>query len=517
MMPIADVQNYQRHRAFRNPENSSISHELLLPILLFGSMGAITWAIRGTSGWGGVDGTVVPGLMWGLLWFYLCHRKGIEARGLVLWLGLGLALGGELGYGQYTGWILGKFYAGDQILPISPWIGYLWFMICGIGWAAPGGIMLGWALGGRRSKSVWISRTLLVLVLLVFIFGWSIVEWLGAQFVQIWPGMLFPHADSGLYAGVLGNHLERTVYTNTQNFAVLIWWLASLLIAFFQRDRTTLFTGLFLGLGFGIGFMQSAIWCLGYGGNAAYIDWWKMWELNAGFNLGLLYAVAYYWAVRQVDRQHSPQGVRLETTEKQAPESISDLRLEIFFLALSGSVLIYFMGFEYFFWAGIFLSTLYFVAMNLTVTGVAKISDLKIIIERRKNMLLTYSAFLLLFLMFHGGTSRAGIVFGLYTADAVEQYAWPAARIVMFLPVALILVALTVVKMWRIIRWDNASPMPDRFIKYLPERMVDLMTAIGFIGALSIWPAKIGVFYALFIFLALFAFTRINRRLNSID
>ena len=38
-----------------------------LPMLLFGSMGAITWAIRGTGGWGGIDGTIVPGMTWGLL------------------------------------------------------------------------------------------------------------------------------------------------------------------------------------------------------------------------------------------------------------------------------------------------------------------------------------------------------------------------------------------------------------------------------------------------------------------
>jgi len=88
----------------------------------------------------------VPGLTWGLLWYYLCRRKGIDARSIVLWLGMGIAIGGELGYGQYASWLRGNFSYRDEILPVSPWTGCAWFVICGIGWGAPGGILLGWAL-----------------------------------------------------------------------------------------------------------------------------------------------------------------------------------------------------------------------------------------------------------------------------------------------------------------------------------------------------------------------------------
>ena len=149
-MTIADKERYQRHRHFRIQGSPSAVQELLLAMLLFGSMGAITWAIRGTAGWGGVDGTVVPGLMWGLLWYYMCWRKGIDARGLVFWLGLGLALGGELGYGQYVSWIRGFFNVGNETIPIAPRTGYIWLVYCGIGWAAPGGIILG--LGSWRQS-----------------------------------------------------------------------------------------------------------------------------------------------------------------------------------------------------------------------------------------------------------------------------------------------------------------------------------------------------------------------------
>ena len=159
MMTILNQEKYNKHLIARSGEKHSIVYELLLPILLFGSIGAIAWSIRGTSGWGGVDGTVVPGLMWGVLWYYLAYRNGIDARSIVLWLGLGLSLGGELGYGQYVSWIQGIFYVGDGTIAIAPSVGYIWLILCGIGWAAPGGILLGWALGERVSIRNWVIRT----------------------------------------------------------------------------------------------------------------------------------------------------------------------------------------------------------------------------------------------------------------------------------------------------------------------------------------------------------------------
>ncbi|MFH1742318.1 MAG: hypothetical protein ABIH23_25215, partial [bacterium] len=114
MMTVTDPEKYQQHREARGPllGGAVTPRELWLAILLFGSIGAITWAIRGSDGWGGIDGTILPGMTWGLLWYYLCYRKGIDAKGISFWLGLGIALGGELGYGQYVSWIQGKFNVG---------------------------------------------------------------------------------------------------------------------------------------------------------------------------------------------------------------------------------------------------------------------------------------------------------------------------------------------------------------------------------------------------------------------
>ncbi len=70
-----------------------------------------------------------------------------------------------VGYGQYTSWIRGIFYVGEGTIPIKPWLGYFWFIMCGIGWAAPGGILLGWAIGKRVSMQIWIVRSFLLAVL----------------------------------------------------------------------------------------------------------------------------------------------------------------------------------------------------------------------------------------------------------------------------------------------------------------------------------------------------------------
>jgi len=511
MLTILNSEKYNQHLNAKKTGTRSENYELLLAILLFGSIGAIAWAIRGTAGWGGVDGTVVPGLMWGVLWYYLAYRKGIDARGVVLWLGLGIALGGELGYGQYVSWIRGIFYVGAGTISVEPWIGYFWFIMCGIGWAAPGGILLGWALGTRVSTGRWIIRSIILTVLLVLLFAWPFVDWLGEFLLKNNFTIIFPNADLGIYSSELGEHLGRTIYTNTQNFAVVVWWIVALLEAAYHRDKTTLVIGLIIGGGFGFGFMQSAMWALGYGLAPTYIDWWKLWELNSGFNLGILYAIALYWAVENMDKTEQPNSSAISRTEVRT--KLTEWR-DTLFLAFGGFLLLFFVGFEYFFWTGLALSLFYFIAMSLTTIGEL---DSILIKERRKNILLIYSVFFLVFIMFHGGSERLGIVFGLYSLDEVSQYSWPLKRILFFLPAAIVISGIAIFKMWNVLRPITEQNKLDLITSKQSMKIIDLMTIMGFIGVLSIWPAKISVFYALFLVFAIFAFNRIEHRFDSID
>jgi hypothetical protein len=502
VLTIADRERYARYGRHRSEGRwlAGAAYEPGLAMLLFGSIGAITWAIRGTTGWGGIDGTIVPGLTWGLLWYYLCARRGIDARGIVFWLGMGIALGGELGYGQYVSWIQGRFNVGDEVIPVSPLTGYLWFIICGIGWGAPGGIVLGWALGKPAGARQWTCRVALMGILLVLLFnlgglvlGQGIIEWLGERFVRWCPGLLYPNADLGIYAGELDRHLGRTVYTNTQNCAVLLWWAAAMGLAAFHRDRATLVAGAVIGGGFGPGFAIAAAWCHGYTFAPDAVDWWKVWELHSGFNLGLLYAIVMYWSLRQLDQTQGEGG----------SPPVSVMPRSSMLLAFAGFALVFAAGFEYFFWTSLALGTFYVAAMFLAV----RVSEPGALAERSRSVSLIYSAFLLIFILLHGVSSRAGVLFEFYGDDAIDQYAWPPSRIALF--------AATLWAMRRALA-PPAEPR-SRAGAALPERMFDLLTFIGIVGAASIWPSKIGVLYAVFLAPAIFALARLNRYFGKTD
>ena len=128
--------------------------------------------------------------------------------------------------------------------------------------------------------------------------------------------------------------------------------------------------------------------------------------------------------------------------------------------------------------------------------------------------MLALSAFFLIFRLLQGVTSRGGVILELYEPEAVDQYAWPAARVALFVPAAAILFITTLVAIRQML---NAAGAPREKTTHLPERMVDLLTFIGIVGATSIWPAKIGVLYAVCLCFAVFALTRLNRRFDEVD
>lgn len=450
-MDLGNRDVYRRQRMRREAASGLLSREWVYMMLLFGSMGAITWAMRGTSGWGGMDGTILPGMMWGLLWYYVCRRNGIDARGLVLWLGLGIALGGMLGYGQYVSWIRGEFSTTGGKLPISPWWGYTWFAITGIGWGAPGGILLGWTLHGKASPDAWLARLLVPLG----------CAFLASKAVQAWPAFFFPHYAECAYATGKDPNLLRTVDTNTQNFVVLVWWLGAMGVAAMQRDRAALAAGAIIGGGFGLGFPLSALWCLGYKYAPEYIDWWKMWEMNAGFFLGLLYVLALRWAVRRTDCTHTADGAPLGLDTASTPAAQQPVH------------------------------------------------------ERRRALLFVFSVFTFFTVLLFGTTFRMGAFLQLYDPKVVGQYAWPLPRVILFLVLFPFVLVPTLLAVRRAFRGIPAV-MDRRASTILAARMIDLMTITAAAGALTIWPEEIGVFYAMFLALAVFASTRLNTHFDSI-
>jgi hypothetical protein len=57
------------------------AHDLVLPALLFASLGGMTWAVRGCSGFGALNGCVFAGVTWGAAWWFIARDpSGRQSR-----------------------------------------------------------------------------------------------------------------------------------------------------------------------------------------------------------------------------------------------------------------------------------------------------------------------------------------------------------------------------------------------------------------------------------------------------
>jgi succinate dehydrogenase hydrophobic anchor subunit len=186
-------------------------------------------------------------------------------------------------------------------------------------------------------------------------------------------------------------------------------------------------------------------------------------------------------------------------------------------MALAGFVLVLAAGYEYFFWTGLLLGLFYVLALLYATWTAGRDGELNCGTERRRSVSLAFSVFLLLFILIHGATSRTGVILELYEPEAVDQYAWPPGRVALLAPVAAVLVVATLVSVKRMLQPAAAPARPGAKVSYLPERMADLITFIGIVGAVSIWPGKIAVLYAVFLCVAIFALNRLNHRFDEID
>ena len=131
--------------------------------------------------------------------------------------------------------------------------------------------------------------------------------------------------------------------------------------------------------------------------------------------------------------------------------------------------------------------------------------------------MVTFSAFLLLFILFHGVSFRAGVLLGLYGAEESDQCAWPPGRVALFVPAAMTLAGGAAITLRRQLRRSGQPGAIGRTATHLPERLIDLLTFLGIVGAISIWPQKIAVCYAVFLSLAIFALTRLNHHFDDTD
>ncbi|MBD3350690.1 MAG: hypothetical protein GF364_04300 [Candidatus Lokiarchaeota archaeon] len=419
--------------------------EIIVPAVLYSCIGAITWAVRGSDGYGGFDGALVHGMAWALLWYYFAYVRGIDARKSAFWLGLGVSIGGFWGYGQYVSWIQGVFYTNTGVTPyesisVNPIHGYVWFWIVGAIWLGIGGIILGWSMEKKNEKRTflevmkkWGPRILIPLSFAV----------MGYLIVKFQPSWFFPNYSESLYTELnCPDCINRTISTNTTNFVMLMWWIGAILTSILQADRTTTFCGLFMGSIFGFFYMLSAMWTLGYVYAPSFIDWWKMWELSAGFTSGLLYAILQHILFRKMDSVHEEQ-IHKEKSKIDKNQS-----------------------------------------------------DNQNMIERRNNGYLIFTNFAYSLILIYGGSLSIGLFFELYPSD-IDQYSFPFERIILFLIGA---IPILVWGFYKLVKnyTESKKGEYDRF--KIPDIHIKIRLQLLYlliISTIIAWPTKIIIFYIL--------------------
>src|ERR1051326_1164491 len=88
-------------------------HDLILPTLLFAALGAMTWAVRGSSGFGAVKGCVFAGVTWGTAWWFIAREpaghglRRYNSAWIILALAAGIGISGGRGWVEWP-----SFFAG---------------------------------------------------------------------------------------------------------------------------------------------------------------------------------------------------------------------------------------------------------------------------------------------------------------------------------------------------------------------------------------------------------------------
>lgn len=450
MITIAEKSLYCAYRKRKQERTTKefILQDLILPAIFVGSIGAITYAIRGTGGWGGFDGAVIPGMLMAISWYYILRRRGLNARVMVFWTGLAFATGGMWGYGQYASWIRGLNDWGLGV-SINPMQGYIWFFISGITIGGAAGIVLGWSTGRiRMTAKRWLPR---IIVPAGFV-------GLAYLFSLLFPSLLFPSYNAYI-PGCDG--CERTVFTNRSNFMVLMWYIGALVVALLQRDKNTIVCGLIIGLGFGFAQLLGGSWMLVEGFAPAFADWWKVWELTAGLLWGISNAIALHWIQEEFDKHYTVEAEPVKRDlDERSPEKLEQIRRR----------------------------------------------------QRTTSNVLSWLALLsLLLVAYYGSTYYLGYNLGLYpyTTDQYDPFL-PGRPILVIIGVIIIL-SIFAWRARYFMKHKSAKSNPVFSMHALHAKMLGLILFIFVIGIYTIWDAeKISILYAVYLAFALIALAALN-------
>jgi hypothetical protein len=284
----------------------SLAEDFLLPTLLFMALGAMTWAVRGSSGFGAVNGCVFAGVTWGTAWWFISrdhhgrHARRYSSGWIILALTVGIGISGNRGWMQWPSFFEGHLQLNTpqgRFAPIPKIYGFIWLFIAGVPWAGLGACLLAWC-APKRPLTIrdWVLRLSCGIV----------TGWIAGEFFRLFPDVVLPlHKSLGQQYADLGANpnLRRLMGDNRAALIHLGCYLGFLGFESLRRDWKNVVlistVGLVNGLGWAL--CQNWRWAAGLWPQANF-NWWRCWESCGGISIGVAYGLAYFL----VNRREAP-------------------------------------------------------------------------------------------------------------------------------------------------------------------------------------------------------------------
>jgi hypothetical protein len=288
-----------------------LAHDLVLPSLLFMALGAMTWAVRGCSGFGAVNGCIFAGVTWGAGWWYIARdsdrrqSRRYSSGWIILALTIGIGISGNRGWMQWPSFFEGHLQlntAEGKFLPISKTYGFIWLFIAGVPWAGLGACMLAWCAPQRPlTARDWVLRLScgLGMALLTRTLFYSFPE----AFLPLY------HRLQEEYADLSANpNLRRLIGDNRAALVHLGWYIGFLGYEAIRRDWKNVVLISTVGVINGVGWAvcQNWHWAAQLWPQANF-NWWRCWESCGGISIGVAYGLAYYLVNRRMRPDPKPQ------------------------------------------------------------------------------------------------------------------------------------------------------------------------------------------------------------------
>jgi hypothetical protein len=280
-----------------------LTHDLLLPTLLFAALGGMSWAVRGCSGFGAMNGCIFAGVLWGAAWWFIARDpSGRQSRPyasgwIILALTVGIGISGARGWMQWPSFFEGHLLTDapqGKFVPISRVYGFIWLFIAGVPWAGLGACMLAWCRSDRRAQLPhWAIR--IACGLGAAYLARVLFDSFPNVFLPLYETMKLQYADPHT-----NPNLRRLIGDNRAAITHLGLYLGFLVFEIGRRDWRSVTLILTVGLlnGLGWALCQNWRWAAGVWPNASF-NWWRCWESSGGISIGIAYGVAYYLANRK--------------------------------------------------------------------------------------------------------------------------------------------------------------------------------------------------------------------------